>query len=73
MAVPDPWITSERLSAVPRVSRPALARLLSDAPLSRRQRTMIATLVAVVGQLDLETVSPALAVAYRETISALAE
>ena len=69
----DPWITSDGLPALPRVVGPALVRLLSDDVLEPRQRTMIAALLTVLSVSDLESVSPALHVAYRETVSALTD
>src|SRR5690348_14682302 len=53
----------------PRPSQP----LLSDGAQSARQRTMIAALLTVLSALDLDSVSPALAVAFTECVSALAD
>lgn len=47
--------------------------MILNEPLSARQRIMIAALLVVLSVSDVETVSPTVAVAYRETINALAE
>jgi len=51
----------------------ALVTLTGTAVLRARQRAMIAALLTVLSTLDLEEISPPLAVAFRETVKALRE
>ena len=86
--IPGPELTADGLTArelspaatggptaaavIPHDQQRALEVVVNE-QLSERQRNMIAALLTVLSVSDLESVSPALAVAFTECVSALAD